>query len=154
MAAENLLQQLHDIHPPAAISSWPLAPGWYILLFLITVMIPTSIVLWLKRRRRQRYRRQTLALLTTLLQQHNLSQVNVLLKRLAIRRYGKSVGILQGQEWLAFLDKTSAQPTLAFQTALGAILLRATYQVHLTAQDQAHWPDLVPLITQWVQHHV
>ena len=45
---------LKDIHLPEAIGWWPLAPGWWILLLLIGLLI-FAVVIWLRRLARQAF---------------------------------------------------------------------------------------------------
>lgn len=54
------LAELRDIHLPEAISIWPLAPGWWLLILLTTVGLGISLALWLRYHRSRLYRRQAL----------------------------------------------------------------------------------------------
>ena len=45
------LAELRDIHLPEAVSLWPLAPGWWLLLALIAAVLGLSIAVWLRRYR-------------------------------------------------------------------------------------------------------
>ena len=41
---QDLLQQLHDIHLPAALGRWPLAPGWLVLLGMLLLLLILGVV--------------------------------------------------------------------------------------------------------------
>ena len=55
------LAQLRDIHLPADISWWPLAPGWWALIIMLGLMVGWAISKAVKRYRANLYRRQALA---------------------------------------------------------------------------------------------
>ncbi len=55
------LAQLRDIHLPAEISWWPLAPGWWLLIIVLAVTAGWIISNVVKRYRANLYRRQALA---------------------------------------------------------------------------------------------
>ena len=48
---DTVVSKLRDIHEPAAVSFWPLAPGWWALLGLL-VAVPLLILGWRALRRR------------------------------------------------------------------------------------------------------
>ena len=60
MNPNDPLAQLRDIHLPAAVSAWPLAPGWWMLILLAIASL--SYLAWhvLQRHRVKLYRRQAL----------------------------------------------------------------------------------------------
>ena len=57
------LAQLRDIHLPADISWWPLAPGWWILIIVFGILIVWAITKAVQRYRANLYRRQAMAAL-------------------------------------------------------------------------------------------
>ncbi len=59
------LAQLHDIHLPGSVSWWPLAPGWWILLAVVLIVLTGLGFMEIRRRRALKYR--ALRELTTLL---------------------------------------------------------------------------------------
>lgn len=68
-----------------------------------------------------------------------LAELSILLRRVAISRYGRQqVAALHGEDWLAFLDRTGR--TEAF-TQQGRALLDAPYQ-RQTSQDAVPLLDL------------
>lgn len=133
------LQQLRDIHLPAAVSWWPPAPGWWLL--LIAALISLAIAfLWLRNhRRKNRYRRLALQHLHTLRDQWRQQErqqqrddgaltqaINRLLKQTALAAYPRQrVAALTGADWLLFLDSGLKQPRFT-EPELRA--LASTYQ--------------------------
>ena len=51
----NSLADLKDIHLPAPVSIFPLAPGWYIVLAVMLVII-ILLILWQLRRASKQYK--------------------------------------------------------------------------------------------------
>lgn len=115
MSKPESLAQLKDIHLPAAISWWPPAPGWIIILaslLFLAVGIIYGFVLYYRHRQA---RRQALRLLLTYQQEYRSGvpsqmisvKVSELLRRVALVYYPrKQVASLQGEAWLDFLNAT------------------------------------------------
>lgn len=102
----DLLKQLKDVHSPAPISWWPLAPGWYIVAALVLALCVFIYWLWHKRQRLQQQKKHIKQQLQHLLQQHDLAAAMALLKQVAMTNTKKqSVTDLQGKAWLAFLQQ-------------------------------------------------
>lgn len=99
------LQQLKDINLPEPISWWPLAIGWWVLgLMCITAIVG---IIWY--RKKTRLKRAALAELKRLKQGNRADAlalavpISMLLRRVAIKRYGQSVAYLTGKAWEDFL---------------------------------------------------
>lgn len=116
MVSNDALTQLKDIHLPPDIGWWPLALGWYVLLFLSMLILGGFTRWWLKKRRNAIAKKQALALLDLYIAQYEstqdvqwaCAQVTELLKRVALVYYPREqVAGLYGDEWLNFLTKTS-----------------------------------------------
>ncbi|MEX2962116.1 DUF4381 domain-containing protein [Microbulbifer sp. TYP-18] len=110
---QALLQQMRDVHEPAAPGWWPPAPGWW-MLALLTLVLAVVAVIWLRnsrrRRARSRYRIEGVHLLRRLdISAPDAAQTaNELLKRVAITTYGRAAcGNLTGAGWLQFLRDTA-----------------------------------------------
>lgn len=145
---------LRDIHLPDAISWWPLAPGWWISLLLVIILI-TLIVYFVRR-----YRNHKLSALY--LANKELEQIKnnfdanqnkiVLVKALSelIRRVSISVfqrqetAGLTGEEWLTFLDRYTENN--AFNNGIGRVLIEAPYQ----ANPDFNSNELLELISSWL----
>lgn len=154
MAESDALAHLRDIHLPPPISWWPLAPGWYVICFMLLVVI-VSIFYLVKRRYLQRYpKRQALRLLAFYEQEWQNTQqgsracanVSELLRRVALAYFPRhDVAGLHGEAWLNFLNQSSS--SLNF-TALRDYLLVFPYQ-----QDE-QTANLEPLFTsarEWIK---
>jgi hypothetical protein len=127
------LEGLRDIHLPAPVSFWPLAPGWWALAALF--LLSAAAVIWIRRRRRRSVRRHALRELSALAARFEAEKQQVelavslatLIRRVALRA-STQVGVagLHGESWVSFLT-TGAKgevraPRLArelFQTAYG-----------------------------------
>ncbi|BCN92279.1 membrane protein [Thiomicrorhabdus immobilis] len=110
-----LLEQLKDIQLPDPIGWWPLAFSWWILLFSIVAIIAGAIWYYLDLRRRNIYRRSALKQIDAILLKadsgdtHKISEINAILKRVAVTAYGRSsTAALYDQAWLDFLSATAS----------------------------------------------
>ncbi len=109
------LAKLHDIHSPEPISSWILAPGWYVLIALLIGLSAAFLYFLWKRRSQQQLRHHVLKTLSALKIAHQqkpnsqktAAAISELLRQVALMRYPREqVAGLQGIAWLAFLDQT------------------------------------------------
>lgn len=98
-----------DIHTPQAISAWPPAYGWWILLAIIIVIAMALVHQW--RKRQAERLAQKLALIE--LDNVNLNdfaagqQINAILKRAAMHYFGReNIASLNGATWQRFLINT------------------------------------------------
>lgn len=124
---------LRDIHLPDAISWWPPAPGWWLL---IAVGIgAVAFALW--QRHRQRTHRAALAALERITRELDagadpvecLQQMSVVLRRFAISSApsdaARRVPGMIGSRWLEYLDACGGDR--AFREGPGRLLLDAPY---------------------------
>jgi hypothetical protein len=88
MTPASPLDQLRDIHLPADIGWWPLAPSWWILMIALATLITTLTILYLKHRRKNAWRKSALKELKLICAEHsNMSseqtaiKVSILIKR-------------------------------------------------------------------------
>jgi len=105
----NPLDQLKDIHLPEAVSFWPLAWTWWVILFAIIGLI--ALALWY--RKQQAWRRYALKQLKAIdwQQEHNACRdCNKILKQIALQKLGKESAPLSGENWLEYLDKQVKHP--------------------------------------------
>lgn len=147
------LARLRDIHMPGAISWWPLAPGWYLLAFLLIVLVLTTVYLLARFYRNNRAKRHALRLLATYQQQYqtnannqlSAARISELLKRVALVYFPRAkVASLQGDAWIAFLNATAKG--INFEH-VRTELLEAPYQSDLSL-------DLNPLfqmVRTWIR---
>lgn len=147
----KLLSQLRDIHLPTAISWWPLAPGWYIIIALSMMIIAFfAIRYW----RIWKFRQQAINAVTDLAHEFTQSQyapsiiakLNKLLKQMALTcSRNPSVASLYGQAWLEYLDQTGK--THAFTQGAGRLLISTPYQ-HQNAKNAL---PLFKLAEKWIR---
>jgi len=147
--------QLRDIHLPAPISWWPLAPGWWVLvgLFIMLVVIGAW---WRHRHQCRYYRRIALSQLAELEERCRqtpqevalIPELSRLLRHMAILHYpSHNCAGLEGQQWLTFLDQPFDDAP--FTTGVGQVLARGPYQ----RQEQLEYPDqLISLCRRWINH--
>lgn len=148
------LAQLKDIHLPEAIGWWPLAPGWYVLIVLICLLITWLGYQAYRHARYARPKKQALILLATYQQCYAQEQnapeacarISELLRRVALVYYPrKDVASLHGDAWLHFLNQTSKG--LDFNT-VRELLLDVPFKAANTV------PDLAPLFAHaklWIR---
>ncbi len=83
-------------------------PGWYLLLALVLLLAAIAIVRKIRKHLKNRFLRAALHELDAVsLSKMNVTNVFAILKRVAIRLFGREeVAALHGMEWLSYLDKT------------------------------------------------
>lgn len=93
---------LADIHLQAAPSIWPLAWGWWLVLFLILIVLIAGLIQLSNQLKKNKAKNQALGQLS---KQTSLAGINVILKRAALSYFNRDeVAGLTGQYWLLFLD--------------------------------------------------
>lgn len=151
------LDQLADIHLPDGVSWWPLAPGWWILMGII-VLIVTAFILWRKRYIKRRYRQQAITLLQQAYGQYQvdqqsavyLQQLSELLRRVARTSYGGLFNpSIKNKAWLQWLDQSCPELKQKFSTGPGQLLLTGPYQKN----PQAELEPLHQLSLEWIRKH-
>lgn len=147
------LAQLKDLHLPEAISWWPLAPGWYVVL-LLSVLVLLGLNYSLKKREnRFKAKNQALALLDSYQKEFELNcnaqtcsaQISELLRRVALVYFPRAmVASLHGQAWINFLNQTSKGIDF---NPVQSLLLESPFK---TPREE----DLIPLINRtraWIK---
>jgi len=100
------LAQLSDIHLPAQIQNYPIAPGWWLIAILIIILFSGSIIKLRKSRQLKKFKKQALKQLH---QNPNLpiQQVITLLKWTALRYFPRHYcANLYGEKFQQFLLQT------------------------------------------------
>ena len=149
----NQIAQLIEIPLPPAISWWPLAPGWYLVLLLAIVIITVIIVAKLKRWQANRYRRAALAQLTAV-DIDNAACLNQI-----IRQTVMDAGVIDklnetGSRWLQFLNHSCQQPV--FEKKQLQRLEQLNYQALTSATERLsdmEFQQLKALCLRWVREH-
>ena len=148
------LDKLKDIHLPDAVSWWPLAPGWWILLVLFLLMIAIALYLYIRSQRKSHQEiiiEQALQLFDSLQEQSLNSktlimELSELLRRTAISLYGRDkVANLAGENWLLFLNDYGS--TKAFTEGVGQALADQPYRPEVDYHRQA----LLGLTHDWLK---
>jgi hypothetical protein len=143
MDNQQALQQLRDIHLPPPISGWPLAPGWYVLIVSVLLVIVGIIFWFYKQRIKARAKRHALRLLT-----HTTTHaaISALLKRVALAYYPRArVANLHGEAWIKFLNETARGVNFH---EVQAALIDAPYQINPKARDLA---QLIRMARHWIK---
>ncbi|PZR00319.1 MAG: DUF4381 domain-containing protein [Cereibacter sphaeroides] len=147
-----LLDQLHDIVEPPAVSMWPATPAWAVVGLILLTMVGFALRALLKHRRATAYRRAALAELQRIApdlragQPAALAEVNPLLRRTALVGFQRAdVAGLTGADWIAFLNRTGGG-FAPFAAALSA----GPYSSRPPAFDGA---ALVVATDQWIRYH-
>jgi hypothetical protein len=151
------LYALRDVHLPDAVSAWPSTPGWTVLFVLLIVACLVGIGwgyrYWRRRRLIQGIWQRFTELECAYHQQTQpaervIAELSTLLRRLALRAYPREqIAGLQGNDWLAFLDKSLGGDD--FQQRARE-LVTAPYQARVTSELQ----PVFDLCRQWIKHHV
>jgi len=153
VAEADALTQLKDIHLPEAISWWPLAPGWYVIMLLILLLIAGLGYLIHKKHLHALAKNQALTILDSYNEQYEKdrnvqmtsARISELLRRVALVYFPRSeVASLHGDEWITFLNKTGKKVDF---TPVKAMLLDSPFKTAETI-------NLKPLITRaqlWIK---
>jgi hypothetical protein len=155
------LQNLNDIVLPAAISWWPLASGWYVLISLLLTAFIWFTFRSIRRWISNRYRREALHELHRLVQSikanenrdENLRQIPVVLKRAALSAYPRNqVASLSGSDWYRFLNSTLSKPE--FTNSISSTLDALSYSSgELDGVDSNAVFESTNACKYWLQHH-
>jgi len=162
MEAEDPLSQLRDIHLPEAVTFWPPAIGWWLLLALILIglgfIYRQAIIAMIQRRKLA----NVLDELEQAYSHYNeqsafehkrnaaglafLASINVLLNRVALVMFPDAPSEkLSGSQWLEFLDSFDAG--WDFTKGAGRVLADGVYQRRFDADTDA----LYALVKGWVE---
>lgn len=112
MTPEELLSQLKEIHEPTAIGTWPLAPGWWVLIITTLLFVLFTTYLWRTYRIKNAWKKEATKALTQIEKQANelshhqsLHSINQLIKRIAAHKHNDaSLNTLTGDAWQKFMD--------------------------------------------------
>ena len=153
----DALEKLKDIHLPEAVSWWPLAPGWWLLLGLFILMLALAFYLYKRSQRKspeERIIEQSLEIFhqvkdQSLSPKELLMELSELLRRTAISLRGRDeVANLAGQAWLNFLNESGR--TQAFTEGVGQAFADQPYRPEVEYNRQA----LLGLTHHWLQKQV
>ncbi|MEX1667156.1 DUF4381 domain-containing protein [Zhongshania arctica] len=148
------LDQLADIHLPPAIAAFPWAPGWWLLLGLLLIVMLAGF-LWLRQRRRKHaFRRAALTELSELVAIEKdaefAQQLNQLLRRVSLHSFSNdNIAGLSGDKWTNFLYQSCGDKP-AFSDGILETLFATAYQPAATplARDV-----LIAQSKTWIRRH-
>jgi hypothetical protein len=150
------LAGLRDYHLPEAVSWWPPAPGWWLLLALL-LLVGLALAWWTLRLRRCRAAarqaaHELKALRAALTEQRDsaafIRGLSRLLRRYALAAFpGETAAALTGEDWLAFLDAHGGDGR--FRDGPGRQLVEAPYR---PAADVAA-DELADLVRDWIRRN-
>ena len=142
MNSSDPLANLRDIHLPGDVSWWPLAPGWWVLIILLSVLAIWSLIQW---RKRQKHRqlivelRQELAQINQQYSEHQSEQALVvdyseLLKRLLMLHRGRAESAnISREQWLEVINQY--MPDQPLSDDFVTLLTEGKYQRQVSIAD-------------------
>lgn len=144
---------LKDLHLPEAISWFPPAIGWWLLVMLIPFII--WFLYWaykrLTRKTALKAARQVLITIrkdSSMDNAQKLAEISVLLRRVAISVASRAeTASLTGSAWLAFLD--GALNDAQFTTGIGRCLAEAPYRQYTPTEQEIS--QLINLCENWLK---
>lgn len=148
---------LADIHLPPEPGYWPLAPGWWIVISIILLVLILSWFLY-RKKKREAYRKKALHEFKQLQQQFSETQkideflqaTSLLLRRTAFTAQPKNFDpALKGDAWLQWLDNYCPKLTTTFSSGVGKALIVGQYQKAPTIPIDA----FVNLVEEWIANH-
>ena len=163
MSEQSLTPQnldLRDIHLPDPISWWPIAPGWWLVIVSLLLIIAVIFILR-KIYLGKQLKRDVTSELENIKQQFHKTQnksqlaksLSILLRRASITYYPENnIAGLTGNNWLNYLDITNsnASSDRVFQSDTGEVLLSAPYLPDNSIQDYDA-QALIQLCESWLR---
>jgi len=140
------LDRLHDIVMPPAVSWWPLALGWYVVLSLVFIAALYFGLRFWRKWQGNGYRREALRQLAGM---ENVSTIAELLRRTALAVVPREeLAQKTGSDWTDWLASQYREPMpLEVQRLLGS----GTYS---TADQQQDLVSLRIYAKSWITHHM
>ncbi len=153
MNPSDPLAQLRDIHLPADISHWPLAPGWWLLVIVAASLLGWLSWLLVKRYRARLYRRQAMLKITQLQQDPGADLLPALfatLKQTANSAYPeRHFSSLSINDFIAFMQSSCDQPLFEnLPSNLDNMLYAEQPEI-----DSAMAEQLVSSAIIWIKQH-
>ena len=135
------LQQLHDIQLPEPISTWPIAPGWIILLLLVLLSLIAAIAYLCHRQRRNQWR-QTVR---DAQRQLHLINEDARFKQQALTIIKQALIKLGHQDGMSLFGQTLAsrlQQHIPESSLIESLQLESIYQASVEI-DRAAWGETI-----------
>ena len=131
-----------------AVSLFPLAPGWYVVIGVVLLVILSGCWRWWIRWRKNVYRRDALAAL----RDADPQQLPFVLRKAALQGFPRAdVAGLRGADWIGWLNETGGAKI--FDDGDAAVLDEVAYAARpgVSAEDIKR---LVGAAETWVRRHV
>lgn len=160
MAAAEALSQLRDIHLPAPIGWWPPAPGWWLLVCLLVLLLVSGIGLWVRYRRRTAIRRECLSALRACEARFLITrdtagacrELSAIVRRMAKACYPEvAVDGLVGEAWYDFLQEKGFESAHA---DIRAALLEWPFMATVPEEATPPFADVRAFVTERRRTHV
>lgn len=157
MAAE-LLSKMHDIEGLDQIGIWPLAIGWWLIIFSIVLTLVCLMFFYV---RRKNYKNSWLyiayndlvALENSLTAQSNkyvVTELSLLLRQIAVKKYPREVcASVSGTAWLVWL--TAHDPKQFNWLKYGQMLVLGPYRQNLSGLENTDLIVLINAAKRWVR---
>jgi len=152
-----LEQQLRDVHTPDAISWWPLAFGWWMLIAIVACLVIVSVIALIRYRRKVAYRKIAITELDKHFANWQLDKIdsrylqaaNALLKRVCSHLEGNTSSqsaSLSSETWVAHLN-AYVKTDLSTQTSVA--IAEQLYQQNPNSDiDHIHYE-----VKAWLRKH-
>lgn len=138
------LQNLRDIVTPPPVPWWPLAPGWWLLLMLLALLVGLMALRGWRRWQANAYRRDALRALR---EANSVASVAEILKRAALMGTSRSrVASLNGPAWVRWLAKTGGRTV---PPAVSQVLTTGIYD----ESGFVNARELAAFAAQWIRDH-
>lgn len=142
------MEQLHDIVLPGSVSYVPQTTAWFVVGGMLVVAMTAWLLGWLRRRRRNRYRRLALEALDDILRRQAYGEIPSLVKRTALCvRPRAEVASLTGEAWLEFLDESYGGRE--FTEGAGRLLPALAYR----EVDAFDVDAVAAVLRHWIRNH-
>ena len=155
MDPSTLLSQLRDVHSPAPISFWPLAPGWWVLIIIFIIALSTGIYLSISLWRSKQWKRQAKKQYKHLREEYQKSpsveviiEINKLLKQtLSSAKQDRHFLQAHGETWSEALLSVKKSKYSVLDEAETNILSRDIYSAKQCCLDN----DMLDRIALWIR---
>ena len=146
------LAQLKEIHLPNQVHSYPLAPGWWILAFIVIALTILFMVKWFKAYRLAKAKRQAIKLLSKIddNEENQSNEIMSLLKWAALQYFSRDkIAPLFGSQLQQFLKNSLPEKLQNKFIELSQSAFEHRYQIDELSQiDQT----LKKAALLWLQH--
>lgn len=143
--AATSLDRLHDIVEPPPVPWWPLAPGWYVLALVVTVVVSFWLFKAIRRYRRNAYRRVAVK---SVLQAESPQMISETLRRTALVIASRDeIANLVGEAWPLWLSQSMGTPMPA---DVQRQLIDGPYA---PTNDKSDLGPLRAYAVSWIQQH-